>query len=115
MIAGPEMKARHEQRDAGSKIQSVSGLFKSRLAEDAKRTAAVYGAGGPWNSLTWGELDSRGEELAWGLLSLGVGLREMVSLIGATRLEWTICDLSVMFAGAVAVPVYHSNTAEEIQ
>jgi long-chain acyl-CoA synthetase len=115
MIAGPELKARYEQRDAGNKIQSVSGLFKSRLAEDAKRTAAVYRAGGPWNSLTWGELDARGEELAWGLLSLGVGLREMVSLIGATRLEWTLCDLSVMFAGAVAVPVYHSNTAEEIQ
>jgi long-chain acyl-CoA synthetase len=115
MIAGQELKARHEQRDAADAIQSMAGLFKSRLAEDAKRTAAVHRAGGAWKSLTWSELDARGEELAWGLLSLGVAPREMVSLIGATRVEWTLCDLAIMFGGGVAVPVYHSNTADEIQ
>ncbi|GAC1347602.1 MAG: AMP-dependent synthetase/ligase [Myxococcales bacterium] len=115
MIAGQERVARQGTTAAAGGIRSVSGLFKSRLVEDAQRTAAVHRTQGGWKSLTWSELDARGEELAWGLLSIGVQPAQGVSLIGSTRLEWTLCDLAAMFAGAVSVPVYHSNTADEMQ
>src|SRR5260370_8022616 len=39
----------------------------------------------------------------------------MVSILASTRLEWTLCDLGVSFAAAVAVPIYQSNTPEECQ
>jgi long-chain acyl-CoA synthetase len=112
MIAEPQLSS--IQVTAPS-IGSVSSLFRSRLATDGKRAAATYKAGGQWKSITWDELNAQGEEAAWGLIALGVRRGEMVSLIGATRLEWTVCDLGTMFAGAIAVPVYHSNTPEEIQ
>jgi long-chain acyl-CoA synthetase len=96
-------------------LRSVSDLFAVRRREDASRPAARRKVGGKWQSLTWGELAAEGDELAWGLLSLGVQALENVSLIGSTRVEWTLCDLAVMQAGAVSVPVYHSNTPEEIR
>jgi len=39
----------------------------------------------------------------------------MVSILAGTRVEWTVSDLGIAFAGAVAVPIYQSNTPEECQ
>jgi len=100
-------------------FQSVAQLFRSRLKEDADRPAAKYkqgqGQGGVWKDISWGELAARGEAIAWGLLALGAQRGQMIGLIGATRIEWTMCDLGVTHTGATAVPIYHSNTAEEIR
>jgi long-chain acyl-CoA synthetase len=96
-------------------VRSMAQLFRSRLKTDSQRTSAIVKRAGKWQPLTWGELDERGEELGWGVIALGVKPGEMVSLVGATRIEWTFCDLAVLFAAAVAVPIYHSNTADEIQ
>ncbi len=98
-----------------SQVQSVAGLFRTRLNEDAARPAARVKKDGAWRDITWAELSASGEKVAWGLLALGLARGQMAALIGATRIEWTICDLGVMHAGATAVPVYHSNTAEEIR
>src|SRR5207237_8288722 len=37
-----------------------------------------------------------------------------VSLVGWTRVEWTVADLGIAHAGAVSVPIYPSDTTEEI-
>jgi long-chain acyl-CoA synthetase len=94
-------------------FKSTVEMFRSRLEEDAARPAATRKLEGRWVNSTWGELAIVGEELAFGLIALGIKPREMVALIGATRLEWTFCDLGVMHAGAVSVPIYHTNTPEE--
>jgi long-chain acyl-CoA synthetase len=109
-------EALHHEPDAvarPSPFESPSALFRSRLVEDAARPAAKRKLGGRWVDLTWAELNASGEELAWGLVALGIEPRGMVALIGATRVEWTECDLGVMFAGAISVPVYHTMTGEE--
>jgi len=103
------------QQPVSADVRSMAGLFRTRLKTDAQRTAALVKEKGAWRPLTWGQLGERGEEAAWGLIGLGVKPGEMVSLIGATRIEWTVCDLAIMFSAAVAVPIYHSNTPDEIQ
>ncbi len=97
------------------KLNSVAQLFHTRLKQDGERPAARYKKDGAWRDISWRDLSTRGESLAWGLLSLGAGRGKMVALIGATRIEWTLCDLGVMHTGATAVPIYHSNTPEEIR
>src|SRR5258708_16603767 len=114
MIAEKQLISMQKQRQATASIESVAGLFRSRLGADAQRTAALRRVSGTWQPMSWAGLAAQAEDGAWGLLALGIERGEMVSLIGSTRLEWAICDLAVIHAGAVAVPVYHSNTAEEI-
>ena len=109
------MNAMQKQRADLADVQSVAGLFQLRLKDDAQRTAARRKVAGTWQDVSWAVLAQQGEEAAWGLLDLGVGKGDMVSLIGATRVEWTVADLGVIHAGAVAVPIYHSNTPEEIE
>src|SRR5437899_6947878 len=94
---------------------SVADLFRLCVARVPQRAAALRKAGGAWKPLTWAELAGAAEEAAWGLIAVGVKPGDKVSLVGATRVEWTVADLGIAHAGAVSVPIYHSNTAEEIR
>ncbi len=96
-------------------VRCVAGLFRLRAASDPQRVAALRKMGGAWKPLTWAELAGLAEEAAWGLIALGVKPGDKVSLVGSTRVEWTVADLGVAHAAAVSVPIYHSNTAEEIR
>ena len=110
-----DLGAMQKARSELSSVQSVAGLFRLRLAEDGHRSAARRKVSGKWEDVTWAELAAQGEEAAWGLLALGVEKGQMIALIGSTRIEWTVCDLGVMYTGATAVPIYHSNTPDEIR
>src|SRR5438128_2516328 len=96
-------------------VRCVAGLFRLRAASDPQRVAALRKMGGAWKPLTWAELAGLAEEAAWGLIAVGVKPGDKISLVGATRVEWTVADLGIAHAGAVSVPIYHSNTAEEIR
>jgi long-chain acyl-CoA synthetase len=106
------MQKQHEEL---ASIRSVGGLFRSRASQDARRTAALRKTNGAWTPLTWGELQSSADEVANGLVALGVQAGDKVSIISSTRVEWPMFDFGIALAGAVSVPVYHSSTAEEIR
>ena len=40
---------------------------------------------------------------------------DRVCIVSQTRLEWVLCDVAILFAGAIAVPIYASNTAEQCE
>src|SRR5256885_6745954 len=104
-----------KQREELASIRSVAGLFRSRALQDAARTAALRKKNGAWTPLTWGELQSSAEEVAHGVVALGVQGGDKVSIISSTRVEWSMFDFGVAMAGAISVPIYHSSTAEEIR
>ncbi|MFL5365516.1 MAG: AMP-dependent synthetase/ligase [Myxococcales bacterium] len=103
------------QREEMASIQSVAGLFRARASQDARRTAALRKKNGAWTPLTWGELSTQAEEVASGLVALGVLSGDKVSIVSSTRVEWSVADFGIATAGAVSVPIYHSSTADEIR
>ena len=95
--------------------QSVAQLFRSRAEQDAARTAARRKVSGSWKDVSWGQLAAESEEMAWGLVALGLKPGEMAGILAGTRVEWTVADMGIALAGGVAVPIYQSNTPEECQ
>ncbi len=96
-------------------VRSLAGLFRLRASSDPQRIAALRKTGGAWKPLTWAELGGLAEDAAWALIASGVKPEDRVSLVGSTRVEWTVADLGIAHAGAVSVPIYQSDTAEEIR
>jgi long-chain acyl-CoA synthetase len=113
--AESRLGAMQKQRSELANVNTVAQLFQQRVVQDSARTAARRKVSGAWQDLTWAQLGQQGEEAAFGLAALGVNRGEMISILGSTRVEWTVCDLAVAFSGAVAVPIYQSNTPEECQ
>src|SRR6266850_2400930 len=113
--AQSHVSAMQKQRSELANIQSVAQLFRQRASTDAQRTAARQKVSGRWQDVSWAQLAKESDEAGWGFLSLGVKKGEMVSIIAGTRLEWTVADFGVALCGAIAVPIYASNTPEECQ
>ena len=113
--AESHLGAMQKQRSDLANIQSVAQLFRQRAGSDAQRTAARRKVSGRWQDVSWAQLAKEGEEAAWGLIALGLRKGEMAAILAGTRVEWTVADLGVSLSGAIAVPIYQSNTPEECQ
>ena len=106
-----------------AKLSSATGAFAGRasnLGEMVLRAAA--GRSGPalrfhrdgaWREMTYPAFADAVRRIAGGLIALGVEPGDRVGLLGETRPEWTLVDCAVLAAGAVLVPVYHTNSPEE--
>ncbi|HEY0633110.1 MAG TPA: AMP-dependent synthetase/ligase, partial [Thermoleophilaceae bacterium] len=59
------------------------------------------------------ELGTSVSEVARGLMDLGIGRGDRVSILANTRPEWTYANLGILAAGAASVSIYQTNSPEE--
>jgi long-chain acyl-CoA synthetase len=81
----------------------------------ADRVAVRSKHGEEWQDRTFAEVSEIVDEIALGLLTLGVEPGDRVSLLCNTRPEWTYSSLAISRAGAVVVPVYPTNSPDECE
>ncbi len=67
----------------------------------------------PGGQLSYVELAHRVQQTAGALAAMGITKSDKVALLADTSPEWTVCDLAIAALGAVCVPVYPTNSAEE--
>jgi len=70
---------------------------------------------GRWRETTWGQYAEQVARAAAGLRALGVGPGDRVAIHGENRAEWVVCDLAVQALGAVAVGIYPTSPAAEVE
>jgi long-chain acyl-CoA synthetase len=107
---------------ASGKSSDHKSAFSARTAGDIWRSRAIQAGdsvafqireGDKWRGVTWQQADRAAREIAGGLASLGVGVGDCVCILAQTRLEWMLCDVGLVLAGAVSVPIYPSSTPEQ--
>lgn len=67
--------------------------------------------GGAWRTLSWAETAECVMRVACGLVRSGLKPGQHVALMSPNRPEWLYCDLGIMAAGAVTVPIYPTVSA----
>ncbi len=77
--------------------------------------AIQFRRGDIWLTSGWNEVYRSCEAVGGGLLDLGAKRGDRVALLSETRREWLFCDFGIMGVGAVTVPIYPSQRAEEVQ
>jgi long-chain acyl-CoA synthetase len=90
-------------------------LFRQRVEKSGDRPAMHYRGAEAWKTLSWNDWDRGSREIAAGLGTLGVGKGDRVCVLANSRPEWFMADVGILMAGAVTVPIYHSNTPEQCQ
>lgn len=71
-------------------------------------------APGKWKTYTFKEFYEECRLISYGLINLGVSSADRVVLLSQTRVEWSLCDMAILGARAVTVPIYASSTAEDV-
>jgi long-chain acyl-CoA synthetase len=68
-----------------------------------------------WSAVTAAEFLEDVKALAKGFIACGIQPGQAVGIMSRTRLEWTLVDFALWFAGAVSVPVYESSAPAQIE
>jgi long-chain acyl-CoA synthetase len=94
---------------------TVASLASSAAERFGTHVAARVKEGDEWRELTYAEFGEAVQELALGLIDLGIELGDRVCLLAETRLEWALASFAISAAGAVVVPAYPSNAPSECE
>ena len=100
---------------SGTIASTVASLPSSAAARFRSNVAARFKQGDQWRELTYGEFVEAIEEIALGLIDLGIQVGDRVCLLANTRVEWSMANFGISAAGGVAVPVYPTNAPSECE
>ncbi|MGH2813213.1 MAG: AMP-dependent synthetase/ligase [Actinomycetota bacterium] len=89
-------------------------MFLNRVARTPDLVAFRHKTDGEWKPISFREFGQMAREVANGLISLGIGKGENVSLLSKNRPEWHIADVGIMLAGGCTVPVYVTNSPPQV-
>ena len=94
---------------------TVAVLPGSAAERFAGRVAARYRSDGAWTELSYGEQGIAVNEIALGLVEIGIEPGDRVCVLADTRVEWTLASYGISAAGAVVVPIYPTNSPHECE
>ncbi len=93
--------------------QTIADLIPHAAVEYAEQVAVRFKRDGEWQDVSYGELADVVQEIAIGLIDLGIKPGERVCILANTRPEWSYVDMAATSVGAVVVPIYQTNSPEE--
>ncbi|HEY4715975.1 MAG TPA: long-chain fatty acid--CoA ligase [bacterium] len=94
-------------------FKNLGQMFFSRMSRYTDNPALRYKKDGQWVDVTWKEAGDSVKAIASALLAIGVKRGDKISIQSQSRLEWVLCDIGALSIGAITVPIYPSNTAEQ--
>jgi long-chain acyl-CoA synthetase len=97
------------------KPRHLIALLEDRASRTPDRPAVRRKQGTSWHDLSWAEYARTVREVASALIAGGVKAGDRVGIFSTTRYEFALADLAIASCGAVVVPIYASNTPEEVR
>jgi long-chain acyl-CoA synthetase len=93
--------------------RTIGALWRKATAAKPDRTAYLAERDGAWVPVSVAEAARRVDDIANGLLSLGIRKGDAFAILGATSLEWCLFDFALGLIGAVGAPIYASSSPRD--
>ena len=101
------------ETQGSQETQTIAHLVARSTATYGDLPAIRFKRDGAWQDVSYAELGETVQEVALGLIDLGIEPGERMGILAGTRPEWSYTDLGATSAGIVVVPVYQTNSPEE--
>ena len=95
--------------------RTIARLWQDAVARGLESPAYLVQDGEDWRPVSWAEAAEAVDEIAHGLLSLGVRKGDAFAILASTRLEWVLFDFALGLIGAVGAPIYMNNSPKDAQ
>ncbi len=96
-------------------FNSINEMFHWRVQQSATATALLKRGGGRWVEISWKRYYDSVRFISQGMGALGVEKGNRVAIFSTTRVEWIFCDLAILGAGGVTVPVYPTTPSRDVE
>ncbi len=99
--------------DVLADASTIPALFRARCQHSPQDLAYRFYVGRGWRDATWGQWAKRVDEVAAGLLMVGIQPGDHIAILGDTRPEWGTSDLASLCVGGVTVGLYHNAPPQQ--
>ena len=93
--------------------RTIVRLWRDAVASGRPDPLYLAEGDGDWAPVPLAEAARRVDELANGLLALGVRKGDSFGILAGTRVEWCLFDFALALVGGVTAPVYASSSPED--
>ena len=94
-------------------MRTISQLWHTATAAGRTSPAYLVERGDHWEEVSWEEAARAVEELANGLLALGVRKGDAFGILAQTSLEWALFDYALARVGAVGAAIYANSSPKD--
>ena len=94
-------------------MRTIGQLWRDAVSAGRTTPAYLAETDDGWRDVSWDEAGQTVEELANGLLALGVRKGEAFGILAQTSLEWALFDYALARIGAVGAAVYANSSAKD--
>jgi long-chain acyl-CoA synthetase len=98
-----------------ARSRTIAALWRAAVAAERAGPAYLVEETDGWREVPWTDAARAVDELANGLLALGVRKGNAFGILGSTRLEWALFDFALGLVGAIGAPVYASSSAPDVR
>ena len=93
-------------------IQTVNEIFFTVVERNTNRVMLTRESGA-WRPISSAQLQAQVFATARQLQAWGIGKGDRVAILSENRPEWAIADFATLLLGAIDVPIYATQTAEQ--
>ncbi|MEX2404525.1 MAG: AMP-binding protein, partial [Balneolales bacterium] len=95
--------------------RTIFSLVEQGLKGNTSGIALSSKRNGKWTDTTVNDFIERVRSCALGLFELGIRKGDRVALHARNSTEWMICDQAILSIGAINVPIYTTQPADQIK
>ncbi|MBI2355532.1 MAG: long-chain fatty acid--CoA ligase [Deltaproteobacteria bacterium] len=95
--------------------RSVPAMLRENAAAFKGKLALKYRKQGKYVTLSYEQYYERALMVARGLKKLNVRPGDRIAILSENRAGWVIADMGILAAGALSVPIYPTNTPEQLE
>src|SRR5258708_15754365 len=93
---------------------TIATRGRNAVSGERGATSSLHEVDGEWQPVSWAEAGRTVDELANGLLALGIAKGDSFALLARTSLEWALFDFALALVGAVGAPIYASSSRHDV-
>jgi long-chain acyl-CoA synthetase len=93
--------------------RTIVKLWRDAVASGRPDPLYLAESNGDWTPVPLAEAARRVDELANGLLALGIRKGDSFGILAGTRVEWCLFDFALALVGGVTAPVYANSSPED--
>jgi long-chain acyl-CoA synthetase len=95
--------------------ETVPSRFVAAARRWGGRVAMRRKEFGLWHDITWNDYRQKVEQVAGGLMAMGLAAGQRAAIIGDNCPEWVWADLGIQCCGAAAVGIYSTNAWQQVE
>ncbi|QCI63107.1 AMP-dependent synthetase/ligase [Phreatobacter stygius] len=95
-------------------LRNFTDLFLARAQASADRPALYEKRLGLWQETSWRGYAARAAEIGHGLLALGLGKGEVVSVLAQNSVDWVTVDMGTLGLGGICSGIYPTDSPAQV-